>query len=442
MDFKKMFEEYKEDFIEDLIEILRYESVSTGFNEQSEYPFGRNVYDTLVFMLEKGEKFGFRTGNIDNYAGYIEFGEGEEIGVLGHLDVVPAGSGWKTNPYDGVIIDDKIYGRGVLDDKGPTMAAYYAMKMLMKSGVKLNKRIRLILGTDEEEGMNCIKYYLTKEDEPAYGFAPDADFPLIYGEKGILQSDLFGLTKIKEFHAGSRYNVVPDFCKVTLDEDMRGEFIFFLDDHHEYLGDVVDDDPNSLVIYGKSSHAMEPDKGVNAALVMAEFLNIYYPEDPLVQLLNLIDSRGKKIAIDYTDDIMGPMTLNIGIVNADDGEFRVGFDMRYPKGYDNIDSFIEVVNEYGKYFEKEHMTPHYVDKDSEFVKTLLDAYQKHSGDYESQPKTIGGGTYARTLKNGVAFGCLFPGREETAHQKNEYMYLEDLYKAVIIYAEALYNLCK
>jgi succinyl-diaminopimelate desuccinylase len=421
----------KQQFITDLQTIVRYPS--TLSDSVGNYPYGKAIGEALEWFLTLGKEYGFDVVNVDHQAGYIEFGTGEEIGILGHLDVVPVGDGWTYGPFNPLIENGKLYGRGVNDDKGPTMAAFYAMRTLKEMNVPLKRKIRLILGTDEESGMRCIKHYLTKYNPPVIGFAPDATFPLIYAEKGIHSCQITGAeSKIKSFQAGQRLNMVPDRAVAELDIDLSSEF-------HAYLketglqGQVTG---NEYQLLGKAAHAMQPDEGINAAVKLGQFL-VRYIETPFTQALSTIDTTGKAFGIDYTDDEMGPITFNVGVVSVENGMFTIKVNARIPKDYPYMNHYKEALSQYGNYQELNHSPVHYVPRDSELVQTLLKAYQEVTGDTTSQPVTIGGGTSARMLPNAVAFGALLPGREDVAHRVNEYMVVEDLYTAVDIYTKAL-----
>ena len=214
MNFQKYANESKQNFLNDLDKLLRIDTVLVEQPEIKEAPFGENLVKALNYMLDLGKQYGFKTINIENVAGHIEYDEGDEIiGVLAHLDVVPTGEGWTNPPFEPTIKDGKIYARGALDDKGAAVASLYALKALKDMGVQLNKRVRLILGTDEETSSRGVKRYLEVEKMPDLGFSPDAEFPIIYGEKGILSFDL--VTKkvnsiINKSKAGARSNVVPE----------------------------------------------------------------------------------------------------------------------------------------------------------------------------------------------------------------------------------------
>jgi succinyl-diaminopimelate desuccinylase len=421
----------KQQFISDLQTLVRFPS--TLSEPVGDYPYGSAIGEALEWFLALGKKYGFDVVNVDHQAGYIEFGSGEEIGMLGHLDVVPVGEGWTHGPFNPVIENGKLYGRGVNDDKGPTMAAFYAMRVLKEMNLPLKRKIRLILGTDEESGMRCIKHYLTKYDPPVIGFAPDATFPLIYAEKGIHSCQITGVeTQIKSFQAGQRLNMVPERAVAVLDIDLSSEFHAYLNETG-LQGQVIG---NEYQLFGKAAHAMQPDEGINAAVKLGQFL-VRYIETPFTKALSTIDTSGNAFGLDYTDDEMGPITFNVGVVSVANGTFTIKVNARIPKGYPYMDKYKDALSQYGVYQELNHSPVHYVSKDSELVQTLLKAYQEVTGDTTSQPVTIGGGTYARMLPNAVAFGALLPGREDVAHRVNEYMVVEDLYTAVDIYTKAL-----
>lgn len=177
-------DELKEDLLSDIIDIVKIPSVK-GESENG-FPFGEKVGEALNKALEISEKLGFKIRNLDNYIGYAEYGDSEEyVCVIGHVDVVHEGEGWKYQPYEGKEIKGRIYGRGVLDNKGPIMSALYGLYAIKELNLKLDKKIRIIFGTNEESGFEDIPYYLKKEKAPIMGFTPDCKYPVVYGEKGM-----------------------------------------------------------------------------------------------------------------------------------------------------------------------------------------------------------------------------------------------------------------
>ena len=461
IDFKKEVLNHKEDLLKDLFELLNVRSI-LGTDITEETPFGSGPREALDLILSFGERDGYKTKLVENKAGHIEVGQGEELfGILGHVDVVPVvEADWTSHPFKPEIRDGKIFARGSLDDKGPTMAAYYAVKLLDKLGVKWNKRVRVIIGSDEETGFRCVEAYFKHEEQPASGFTPDAMFPLVYAEKAratfdhklkFLVEDGNYNYKLVKFNGGQVLNMVIASAKAELVgevSDIKEKFENFLA-LEKLDGEVTVEDTIKLTLKGKAAHGSTPQYGVNGATKLAEFLSKLGLDNNGKNFVDYIveklanDPFGEKLGIDYSDNEMGEATYNYGIIDYDLLK-KVGIvstDCRHPMKFDlvarlngvkvdNID--IEVTST------KE---AHYVPKDDELVTTLMDVYRKHTGDTKNDAFVLGGGTYARCLKKGVAFGLLFPDKEDTMHQANEYLEVEDLLLATAIYAEGIYKLC-
>ena len=461
IDFKKEVLNHKEDLLKDLFGLLSVRSI-LGTDITEETPFGSGPREALDLILSFGKRDGYKTKLVENKAGHIEVGQGEELfGILGHVDVVPVvEADWTSHPFKPEIRDGKIFARGSLDDKGPTMAAYYAVKLLDKLGVKWNKRVRVIIGSDEETGFRCVEAYFKHEEQPASGFTPDAMFPLVYAEKAratfdhklkFVDEDGQYNYKLVKFNGGQVLNMVVASAKAELEgevSDIKEKFENFLA-QEKLEGEVEVGNTIKLTLKGKAAHGSTPQYGINGATKLAEFLSTLGLDNNGKNFVNYIveklanDPFGEKLGIDYSDNEMGEATYNYGILDYD-LEKKVGIvstDCRHPMKFDlvarlngvkvdNID--IEVTST------KE---AHYVPKDDELVTTLMDVYRKHTGDTKNDAFVLGGGTYARCLKKGVAFGLLFPGKEDTMHQANEYLEVEDLLLATAIYAEGIYKLC-
>ncbi len=448
MDFLSYVKENKERLIERTKHLLRFKSVLDHFDPNSSAPFGEAINDALTWFLKMAHDDGFVTKNIEGYAGHIEVGEGEDLlGILCHLDVVPPGEGWSHDPFDPIIKDDKLYARGSMDDKGPTMAAYMAVLFLKELGVEFHKRIRIILGTDEETGWRGIREYFKIEEMPSIGFAPDASFPLIYGEKGLYSFDLEGQyqnDELVEFYCGERYNVVPDYAECILNVDLKEPFMQFLA-YHGFEGEIKG---NKYIVHGKNAHAMTPHLGVNAGFILAQFLNenINNPYIRFIQEKLSFDPYAEKLGIECFDEETKHFTLNVGIFRYNQDQVLLGLNARYPRNYDFEDSEEKIIKKAKKYKLsyrlKTNMPPHYVDPNDDLVKVLYEVYKTYTGDTQSKPFTIGGGTYARALDKGVAFGMMMPGRKDVAHQADEHLFLDDFIISTAIYMEAIYRLTR
>ncbi|MCY7798843.1 Sapep family Mn(2+)-dependent dipeptidase, partial [Bacillus haynesii] len=277
----------RNEIVEDIQGFLKINSVLDEETAGPGRPFGKGIQECLTALLNKGEESGFTVKNLDGYAGHIEWGKGEEIiGVLCHIDVVPPGDGWTSDPFAAEIRDGRIYARGALDDKGPTMAAFHALKIVKDSGLPLSKRIRMIIGTDEESDWRCVEHYFKHEEMPSAGFAPDADFPIIYAEKGLIDAALkietdqaeTGADLVLEiFRSGRRLNMVPDDAEAVLagaaPSGFEESFARFVKEKRAEGRILQEGGRLTLTVYGKSAHAMEPNNGVNAGLILAEFLH-------------------------------------------------------------------------------------------------------------------------------------------------------------------------
>ena len=461
IDFKKEVLNHKEDLLKDLFELLSVRSI-LGTDITEETPFGSGPREALDLILSFGERDGYKTKLVENKAGHIEVGQGEELfGILGHVDVVPVvEADWTSHPFKPEIRDGKIFARGSLDDKGPTMAAYYAVKLLDKLGVKWNKRVRVIIGSDEETGFRCVEAYFKHEEQPASGFTPDAMFPLVYAEKAratfdhklkFLVEDGNYNYKLVKFNGGQVLNMVIASAKAELVgevSDIKEKFENFLA-KEKLEGEVTVEDTIKLTLKGKAAHGSTPQYGINGATKLAEFLSTLGLDNNGKNFVDYIveklanDPFGEKLGINYSDDEMGEATYNYGILEYD-LERKIGLvstDCRHPKKFDLVDRLNGIKVDNIDIEVTSTKEAHYVPKDDELVTTLMDVYRKHTGDTKNDAFVLGGGTYARCLKKGVAFGLLFPGKEDTMHQANEYLEVEDLLLATAIYAEGIYKLC-
>ncbi|MGX0242581.1 succinyl-diaminopimelate desuccinylase [Staphylococcus capitis] len=465
--WKEKVLEYENQMIDDLKGLLSIESVRDDSKASEDAPVGPGPRQALDYMYELAERDGFSTHDVDHIAGRIEAGQGEDVlGILCHVDVVPAGDGWDSDPFDPVVTDDAIIARGTLDDKGPTIAAYYAVKILNDMNVDWKKRIHMIIGTDEESDWKCTDRYFQTKEMPTLGFAPDAEFPAIHGEKGITTFDLIQ-DQINEevdepdyellnFESGQRYNMVPDHAeaRVLVKENMTDviqNFEYFVEQNELQGESTVDSGILILTVEGKAVHGMDPSLGVNAGLYLLKFLsslNLDKSAKDFVEFNNryLFDSHfGEKMGMKFHTDVMGDVTTNIGIIKYDNKEAgRYGVNLRYPQGFEfeeAVERFTNEIKDIGFSLELGKVQkPHYVDKDDPFVEKLVKAYRNQTGDM-TEPYTIGGGTYARNLDKGVAFGAMFEDTEDLMHQKNEYMTKKQLINATSIYLEAIYALC-
>ncbi len=450
---KELFKKYYDSYMEDLVSLLKCPSVLDKFDPSNkEAPFGKGIREALDKALEIGQRMGFSVHNVDNYCGYMDYGMGDEtLIILAHLDVVPAIGPWSHDPFDPVIKNNRIYARGSSDDKGPLLSALYALKMLKDEGFMPNKKIRFFVGCDEETGSRGLEHYLSLYGEAEYGFSPDAEYPLIYAEKGISRITFSGKSSspIKSFKSGTVANIVPDTAKVKLEGiNLSKEFMEYLKETG--LSGSVEGDEYTLK--GVACHGSIPEKGINAALMLSHFLSRYIDDNFLKfqeeYLYN--DFKAERFGVAHHDEEMGDISNNAGVYNYENGEFSIVCNFRYPKGLDFDSSMKHIENLVSKYNIKltvdSNSPVHYVPKDSKLVSDLLDAYKKWVEyapfDKTVEPFSIGGGTYARDFKNAVAFGALFPGEEDSMHMIDESSDIDSLILSVFIYKDAIVNLTK
>ncbi|RDY25881.1 Sapep family Mn(2+)-dependent dipeptidase [Romboutsia weinsteinii] len=415
--------------------------------EKNDCPFGENIDKALRYTLDLCKSLGFKTVYKDGYYGYAEIGEGKElIGILGHLDVVPEGDreNWIHPPYDCVIDDGKLYGRGTQDDKGPTIACIYAVKALMDLGVKFNKRLRFIFGTDEENLWRCInKYKENNEEIPNYGFTPDSKFPMINAEKGLLQVYLSKKsTSDINIKVGNALNAVPDKAEYS------GEYLDKLKTELDRLGYEYNQYKDKICVIGKSVHSSVSDTGMNAICRLAIALNNIKVESDAIRFIAEVigeDANANNIIKDCKDDVSGKLTFNIGKVEIDSNIEKIGIDIRIPVTYKKEDfekALTEACDKYDFTWKQyDYLASIYVPEDNFLVKTLKKVYEEETG-LDGTPLSSGGATYARALDNCVAYGMILPWGKKTEHQANEYIVIDELMKATEIYAISIYELLK
>ena len=445
-------EALRPDMIETLQRWIRVPSVRAERSAENA-PFGADVRRALDVALADLARLGMNPRDVDGYCCDAEIGEGEEtIAVLAHLDVVPEGDGWDHDPYGGEIVDGRIIGRGTSDDKGPGVAALFAMKAIVDAGIPLKRKCRLILGCDEESGMEDLHYYEEKIGLPDMGFSPDASFPLINTEKGITSLKLHApMTdeRLVSIASGTRSNVVPGTAVAVVKGDWReaAADAFAVEDEDCAIETALEGDCTKIVVTGVPAHASTPEKGKNAATMLLAVLDALGIGGEPVKLL--VEAAGEgddgvNLGIAGSDAVSGRLTINMGLLFADEKEMNVTFDCRYPVFYNAQLLRATVAKRLapaGFVLEPGRISePHHVPESSELVTKLMGVYNAITGT-DSKPFAIGGGTYARHLKEGVAFGMLFPGDPELEHQANESISIDSFVRAARIYAYSILALC-
>lgn len=427
---------YKQEIIKEIQELVKIPSVLG--KEEIDAPFGTGPKEALEYILNLGSKLGFKSRNFNNYIGDISFSPisetNETLGILGHIDVVEPGNDWDYPPFAGVIENNFLYGRGVLDDKGPLIICLYALKYLSETENSFSRNARLIIGSDEETSCRCIKHYFDtlKLPQPEIAFSPDGEFPVINIEKGMLK----GCFKIPlpknylEITGSSKGNLVPDYIKCIINEDEKTTYI----------------------TTGKSAHSAHVEQGINAFLVLMillkdkKFKNLNF--NNLIAFFNKyikMEYNGKSLGINFKDNASGELTLNYSNIFIEEDILTISIDCRFPLNTDiqKVQSILkEKASEYGITYKTRKITePHYISNSDFLVKELLNAYN-YETKTSSSTKYTGASTYSRSIKKCVAFGPIMPEIENTIHKKNERINLDSLEKLILIYTRAIYNLIK
>lgn len=443
--YKKLIENYKEPLLKTLKEFVNINSVLDPKTIDEENPFGKGVTNALKYIETIAKEDGFEVHNYDNMVVEILCGKGDKnITILAHADVVPEGTGWSHDPFDLYEEDGVLYGRGVADDKGPLLAAYYAMKSLRDNNLLGEYQVRFIIGGNEESGSRGVHHYFYElnKPQPDFGFSPDAEYPLIFAEKGIISYEVKTNVEIPDLiylKGGVAHNSVIEKCVVKFNDNKA--FIEYL--NKQEIPYILEND--EIVFLGKAAHGATPQLGLNAGMLAIKALNGFVENPALKQLVDSYsDLKAKGLSADSVSKDMGECSLNVGIVNYENSALSLVANYRF---VDTIsrELAIENIKKSSNLFSFEILDEApllYYSKDSVLVSTLLEAYQQETGDFTSKPLAIGGGTYAKEANNTIAFGMEMPGWDSKMHSPGERSKKEDLFTSIAIYARAIIELGK
>lgn len=449
----------RDNMIASLSKLISYPSVQGEAAPGA--PFGRPVSECLECALDICRSFGFETRNFEGYAGTATFTAGEpELGILAHLDVVPEGTGWTSDPYTARIADGKIFGRGAIDDKGPAVSVIYAMKALKELDLPMKRGFRLILGTNEENGSADLAYYFKKEAPPKYTFTPDGSYPLINIEKGMIRCTFSAKAAqpmnekaLMELQGGTVINAVPEAAYAVvggLGADVINKAISELDCDAEFS---LKDFCGCIRIdcKGRSAHASTPSMGKNAITALISLISALPLQDDgtkkirsLAKLFPYGETDGASLGINLKDKESGSLTEVLSIISFEAGQLECSMDIRLPATNtvkDVTDILIPTLENAGFTIEKcGGAEPHMVSSDSEFVKTLLNVYEEVTGE-KGECIAIGGGTYVHEIEGGVAFGAEFDGIDYHMHSADEFIPIDQLVLNAKMFALAIYEIC-
>ncbi len=453
---------YEAALIKDLNQIVRIPSVLDPKTMTEQTPYGSDMVRALAKMEELARRDGLRYGRVNNQVTWIEYGPAdapETVGILTHIDVVPAGEGWIRDPFKPEVLNGLYFGRGAHDMKADLMSSYYALKYLQDNHFPVTRKIRLIIGTDEENGWRDMPQYFAEEGQPTMAFSPDGAFPVVNAEKGFqtirvrFPSDSTGAFELQRFISGDRANVLPGEARARVrvpdQTTLADAFENYLQQYPFLHGTTrIRKQTVTLVLYGVQVHGAYPQDGENAATYLANFLSQYPFGGDAAPFLHFVgqtlhdDPYATQVGLRYTDDLTGDLTLNIGIVRySNHGQGSIVLNIRYPTGITVPEIFATLTahlptDKMTLEPESVGMAPHYVPEDDELVSTLSLVYAGQTGFYR-RPRASNGGSYARLLKRGVAFGGQFPDVPVSSHQANESTPVANLTRSMAIFAEAL-----
>lgn len=440
---------YKDELLRDINMLISLESVD-GVR-------GEECVKAMEFMLKRAADFGLHGERIGEKCAHITLGEGgKDCAVLSHLDVVPAGNNWSVNPYALTERDGRLFGRGIIDDKGASVVSLYCLRALKEAGVIGNNRLRVIYGIAEETGMTDMDEYFSKQPLPDMAFTPDSDYGICRAEKGILHLEistpLNEAKVLSQFHSGKAVNAVPDIAYVMLDSsDYDEQTLMRLadasDGNFEFNYTI---DGLMIISRGKAAHACEPEKGKNAAAQLIDLITHAYDVVDIGSLCSFIDyainneTNGMSLGIKMSDEVSGALTVNLGIVNIEDNTAGAKLDIRYPVTADSecVLKNLRAVAEHSGISVKviHHEPPLYIEDGSELMNILSDAYESVTGE-KPELYSTGGGTYARKLQGrGVAFGPAFKDDVVNMHNADESVDREKFFLHAQICLEAMYRL--
>lgn len=410
---------------------------STGGSPVPGKPYGEGPFEALKFFIDTAEGSGMRTGILDGRVGWCEIGpesSAKMFAIVCHLDVVPGGDGWQTDPFDLTFNGKYFKGRGIVDDKGPAAAAFFAMRRLMNSGFNPTCRIRLILGTDEERTCSCVEYYAEHGEIPTFAITPDAEFPVIFAEKGIMNIKVSGPASSVSAGAGSAANMVPASAWVSYGN-------------------------GKITANGRTAHASKPELGVNAVFELCKKLSsdgFDFKKSPMLDFINkeLVPCGSYEYTGCSIEDESGKVTANPSILKCDRNLESLVIDVRCPISYEMEDitkHLSSIAEKYGLSCKTiSSMAPLYKDKNAPEIKILTEIWRsnmsKYSGFEESyiekysEPLSMGGGTYARHIPNTIAFGLQAPWQEDVCHQANESRRLSDFEADIDVLTDAIKKL--
>ena len=447
--YQELVKPYQEEMMKSLKEFIAIDSVYDEETRDDANPFGKGVSKALQYVAYLAKKDGFIVKNYDNMVVEILTNELEpNVTIMAHADVVPTGTGWPQDPFELTEKGDFLSARGVADDKGPLLSAYYGLKALRDNNLLGNYQVRFLVGGNEERGSACMEHYFhtLKKKQPTYGFSPDSAYPLTYAEKGIggflVKKDIV-LPEVISIKGGVASNSVIEKCEVLMKEDLN--FIAYLNNNDVDFSFLARGEQMLLTFNGLAAHGSVPWMGKNAAMEAVKQLGNYYKNADLQLLYKLYSPlRGEGVNAAAHSEDMGDNSLNVGLFSLENGKLEMVVNFRHVETVTS-EQMMKNIIEASKPFEVINcgFSPVlYYPKDHPLIKTLLRVYQEETGDLETQIIASGGGTYAKEADNIVAFGMEYPDHDPKMHGVNENTKKSYLFESMGIFAHAIIELGK
>ncbi|MFN3729002.1 MAG: Sapep family Mn(2+)-dependent dipeptidase [Fimbriimonadaceae bacterium] len=437
-------------------EMLRIPSIES--EPEPGAPFGIENRRALDLALDQANAWGMKTRGLEGYCGWAEIGDGPNmVMTLGHLDVVPVGPGWKHDPFGAEIDEGYLYARGATDDKGPTMASFFAVRAIQETCPDLGARVRIVFGCNEESGFKCVERYMESEEVPTFGIAPDSGWPCYHGEKGIMNLYVSaplpeGPLALVSCEGGQRPNIVIDQATATVrvTPEIRSEI-------DEKLAESWDrnvtwtwnEDLLQITAVGKAAHGAMPMFGDSAATRLFRFLYEIAPtamQDIYGELMNATHIGGVGLGVDGADEPSGGLTSNLGVIETSGDRLKLLFNLRYPVTWSGDDlaararKYFDTLSAGLRVDEATDSAPLYFPLEHPLIQTVCDVVREEA-DIDKAPGVMGGGTYARAIPNTVSVGTSWPG-DGKAHETDERIKVDHLLKAAKIYAHILIRLAQ
>ncbi len=456
-DIKEFIKENEENIKRDIKRLVDIKSVAD--TPTANAPNGEGVRKAQKAAEELLKSIGLEVTDLDGRVGFGHYGSKEKfLGIIAHLDVVPEGNGWQSDPFCCTEREGYLVGRGTIDDKGAFVLSAYAVKYLIENDIPLKYGIRMIIGLDEETGMSDIGYYREREKMPVFTFTPDAGFPVGHGEKGIYSADLLSPVikggNIAELAGGVASNVVADYTYAVI----RNASLSALKEAAKdkaYITITEEGKDIRVEARGKAGHAGEPHEAVNSNFLIMKFLleagALSEDEREAAEFIVAATDNydGDVFGIACDDGVFSPLSIIGGMLSLERGRLCLNVNCRYPTAITGAElegKINSTAESYGFTVKNvSNSEPFYLDPESNAaVGIMCGIYNEVTGSDE-KPIVMSGGTYARHIENAVSYGIEYPDQVDPewvggCHMKNEALKISRALESCEIFIKTLMRL--